>query len=98
MMAWFDARRSQEFGVELAQFYMQRIPLGSDSTAKQFSVKTRDVLEKMGRKIDLFRQQNPLNIYKTARLGHSFKWSLKDAGYDDAYVNHLTQWLVTRLH
>jgi hypothetical protein len=36
-------------------------------------------------------------MYKTAQMGNAFKWALKDAGYDDAYVDRLTEWLVINI-
>ena len=94
---WFDAGACEKFGETLAGFYSQRIPPDAKLTPKQFAAKTDEVLKKMDLQLLQFRQSNVLNFYKTARLGNGFKWALKEAGYDDAYIDRLTAWLVGRL-
>lgn len=94
---WFDAKAAKDFGKSLADFYAQRLPLNTTATPKQFASKSAEVLNKMESQVLQFRQQNKLNVYKTAQIGNAFKWALKDAGYDDAYIDRLTDWLVTRI-
>ena len=48
----------------------------------------------MGREVNSFKQTNQLNTYKTAQMGNTFKWKLKDAGYDDNQIDKLTEWLM----
>ena len=81
----------------MARFYMERMPLTAGLSDKQFASKSRQVLEKMGLQIARFREVNRLNTYKVAQLGNTFKWALKDAGYEDAYIDELTQWLVAKI-
>lgn len=94
---WFSAKAAKEFGSSLARFYIERIPVDTSLSATQFSRKSADVLNKMDLKIRQFKQQERLNFYKTAQMGNAFKWTLKEAGYDDAYVTRLTDWLVTKI-
>ena len=97
LYGWFDATPAKEFGKALAQFFMEQLPLDNKATEKKFSAKTQHVLKKMALRVADFKKTAKLNTYKTAQLGNAFRWTLKDAGYDDAYVETLTTWLVTRL-
>jgi len=94
MFSFFDASSAKELGAGLARFYMERMPLNLALKDKQFAVKSLKVIEQMDAQVKAYRQTHKLNFYKTAQMGNAFKWALKDAGYDDAYVDKLTQWLV----
>lgn len=92
MLSWFDASEAKEFGNSLARFYMNRIPPGSSSgknmpTAK----KQQEVVDKMFQQVARFKLDHKLNVYKKAQLGNAFKWTLKDAGYDPAFVDQFTK-------
>lgn len=96
MFSWFDAKTAKEFGTTMAQFFIQRMPLSAGLTEKQFASKAKFVLEKMKTQVQNFKQQNKLNTYKTAQMGNTFKWTLKDAGYEEAYVDQLTTWFIAQ--
>jgi hypothetical protein len=97
LFSWFDAAAAKDFGADLARFYVERIPAGSAVNEKKFAAKTKEVLDKMALRVAQFKEANTLNTYKKAQLGNAFKWTLRDAGYDSAYIDRLTSWLVTRL-
>ena len=97
MLKWLDAREEQAFGQELARFYIERVPFESPFSEKKFATKTQETLQKLDLQVQKFRQQHRLNIYKKAKLGNSFKWVLRDNGYDTEYVNGLTEWLMLHL-
>lgn len=94
MFSFFDARSAKEFGAEMARFYIAEMPLNMSLKEKQFAVKSLKTMEKMSLLIGSYKQQNKLNIYKVAQMGNAFKWALKDAAYEDDYVDKLTQWFV----
>lgn len=94
MFSFIDAGSAKEFGAGLARFYMERMPLNLVLKEKQFAAKSLKVLEQMELQVKTYRQKNKLNFYKVAQMGNAFKWALKDAGYDDVYIDKLTQWLV----
>ncbi len=97
MFGWLNATAAKEFGAGLAQFYIERIPVTQAVTEKKFATKSKDVFDKMALQVARFKEANQLNTYKKAQLGNAFKWALRDAGYDSAYVDRLTEWLVARL-
>jgi hypothetical protein len=94
---WLDASPSIKFGESLAQFFVENAPHDPKVSEKKFAIKTSAVLERMDRKIEAFKADHKLNIYKKAKLGNAFKWTLKDSGHDKEYIDKLTDWLVTRL-
>ena len=80
----------------MAHFYITRIPPDAvlKEKGKQIAVKAKQAMEQMADQITLFKKQNTLNIYKVAQMGNAFKWTLKDAGYAESYVDKLTQWFI----
>jgi len=94
---WFDAKAANEFGTELATFFMARMPVDTQKSEKKFAVKTSELLGKLSLRVNQFKASNRLNFYTKAKLANSFKWSLKDAGYEAKYVDDLTEWLVKQI-
>ena len=97
MLNWFAAEEAQAFGKTLAQFYIERVPFESPFSTKKFAVKTQETLKKVELQVHAFKTNESLNIYKKAKLGNAFKWTLRDAGYDNPYVDELTEWLMLHL-
>lgn len=97
MLGWIDAKKAEEFGTELAQFLIEKMPPDKERNERKLESKTEYLLTKMEIKIGKFKQEERLNVYKTAKLGNAFRWQLKDAGYDQAYIERLVEWLVTKL-
>ena len=94
---WFNATAAKDFGATLARFYVERIPFGTTQNDKKFAARTKEVLGKMALQVAKFKESNRLNTYQKAKLGNAFKWTLREAGYDTAYVDRLTEWLVARI-
>lgn len=94
---YFDAKPAKAFGATLAASFTQSVPVDGDIPNRKFSRKAEATLKRMDRMVIEFRGANKLNIYKKAQLGNSFKWHLKDIGYEDAYIDRLTEWLLERL-
>jgi len=97
VFSWFDAKAAKDFGTTMAQFFTAQMPLTAGLTEKQFASKAKFVLKKMDAQVLDFKQQNKLNTYKTAQMGNTFKWTLKDAGYNEAYIDQLTTWFIAKL-
>lgn len=97
LFKWFDAKAANQFGNELAQFFIERMPLDTQKNEKKFAAKTSDLLSKLSLRLSQFKSSSKLNFYTKAQLANSFKWTLKDAGYDAKYIDDLTEWLVKQL-
>ncbi len=96
MLSWFDAKEARAFGEALAEYFAERIPVDSDLKEKKFAARTQQVLTKLAQQVEQFRRTHKLNVFKKAQLGNAFKWKLRDAGYTQAYVDELTEWLMLR--
>jgi beta-mannanase len=97
LLRWFDARNEKKFGTTLAQFFIERSAATSpDKPTKFIEKKQEELLSKLTQQLLAFKQNNQLNIYKKAQVGNAFKWTLKDAGFDNDYVDQLTSWLMLR--
>lgn len=59
--------------------------------------KVASTIEGALKKAATFKQQHQLGIYKTARLGNTFKWELKEKGYGQEFVDTIVQDLIVRL-
>lgn len=94
MIGWLNARRAGEFGASLAQNFIDKMPPGAMLNESKLASKTEYLLTKMQAQIKAFKQEEALNFYKKAKLSNAFKWKLKDAGYDDAFIEKLMEWLV----
>ena len=97
IFSWLSAKDEKAFGESLARFFAERIPADSDLKAKKFATRAQQVLSSMSLLVDKFKQDHKLNVFKKAQLGNAFKWTLRDAGYDQAYVDELTEWLMLRI-
>lgn len=96
-LSWFDASQEKAFGATLARFFMERSPLDSTGkSAKFIAAKQEALLGKMTQQVDSYKSGRRLNVYKKAQVGNVFKWTLMEAGYEQAYVDDLTRWLMLR--
>jgi hypothetical protein len=92
---WFDARAASEFGITLAEFIAQRIPLSSDKPKS--GKKQQEIFQKAASQITQFKSRKKLNVYTKAKLANSFKWKLLDLGYDKELVDEMTKELLVAL-
>lgn len=95
ILNWFDASESKKFGAALATFYVENNPSAISNKKDKFvEKKQEELLNKLLQQIVRFKHEHSLNVYKKAQIGNSFKWTLKEAGYDPQYVDQLTGWLM----
>ena len=97
IFSWFDAKEASDFGSTLAQMLIERTPADGKVGKGRLTKKHEAMLHQLERHVVKFREGHKLNVYKKAQLGNRFKWTLKDKGYDDEYVDHLTNWLMVHL-
>jgi hypothetical protein len=97
ILEWFDAKKAKEMGESLALYFIKNIPLTERVDEKEFMRKTKKILEALAIQVSEFKKTTKLNMYKRAQLGNTFKWTLKNAGFSDAYINELTIWLVKNI-
>ena len=80
---------------EIARYYPPEP--NADSARKVSQKKVASVLEGSLKKAVDFKKQHKLGIYKTARLGNTFRWKLKELGYGEPFIEALVKDLVIRL-
>lgn len=84
------------FAKMLAQDVAKRYPPAlENSPQKKISPnRVAKVLEDIYAKASDYRQQHRLGVYGKARLGNTFRWELKEAGYSEQFVEVATEGLV----
>lgn len=97
MFKWLSAKNSQAFGSELAGMVKEMVPNDPALTAAKRQSKANYAKEKMQKRIRQFKQEEILNFYKAAKLLNTFKWDLKDAGYDAQLTDSLASWVLITL-
>ena len=87
---WLNTDEVDAFARALAQDLIGRLPLpaagGKSADPARMSV-TREAIEA---RTLAFARKNKVNWYKRAHLTNTFKWALREAGYDDKFVNAWT--------
>ena len=94
---WFETRAARSRGAELAAAFMARVPAGAAWSEQKFAAKVKAAVAELQREAGLFQRDQKPNFYQRAQLGNAFKWALKDAGYEPAYVDELTELLMMQL-
>lgn len=96
MLRWFDTKVIDEFARSIAAELMKRVPPSSlDSGKKKTVGQLKSSHHAIFSRAENFARTTELNIYKRARLGNSFRWALKEAGYPPDLVEAWTYELVT---
>ncbi len=96
---WWNAREVVEIGKALADHLWPRIesehPTGRE--ARPLGVQPHELdsfLRRVAREVGPLK----LNLFKRARLFNSFKWRLREHGFDRAEVDRLTQSMIFQLY
>ena len=97
LFSWFDAREAKAFGTRLAEMLIERTPDEGAVGKGRLTKKHEAMLHQLEQQVVRFRTDHKLNAYKTAQLGNTFKWTLRDRGYDAAYIDQVTNWLLLKL-
>lgn len=93
MFEWFSVKKSKNFGLELAKLVKEHALNDTVRNESKRLSKINYAKEKMQKRIRQFRQEEVLNFYKIAVLLNTFKWELKDAGYDEDMTGALASWI-----
>lgn len=98
MFKWFDTAPAEAFGRDLARLMVDELRGAKlDSLDGKGRKKADRAMERGARKVQEFRASHKMNFYKKAKLANAFLWSLKEAGWPEAYANQMTDWLSMRL-
>ena len=95
----FSSRQVDEFATALAQEVATRFPPQRETDFKHQIKDARLVrlIESIYAKAADYKAREKLGMYKTARLGNTFKWQLKELGYSEQFIDSVTKNLVMHL-
>jgi hypothetical protein len=99
MFGSISGKEVDEFARSLVQEVLRDFP-PEKTERKSKKLSPRKVAATVDRIIGravAFKREHRLGIYKTARLGNTFKWELKERGYDSQFIDAVMQDLVVRL-
>lgn len=86
----FGSRKTEDadaFAVALAREFATLFPAGTDAAeGKRFA----RAVDEICNRARAFQRENQLGIYGRAKIGTSFKFELKNAGYPDEFIDSLT--------
>lgn len=97
MFKWLSAKNAEAFGSELAKLVAEFVPNDPNLSESKRQSKANYAKERMLKRIRQFKQEEILNFYKTAKLLNTFKWDMKDAGYDSKLTDSLASWILINL-
>ena len=97
ILNWFDANESKKFAEELAQSFMEKDAQSQPDSKKKSVLKKQKLLNTVFQEVGNFKRTHQLNIYKKAQFANTFKWALKEAGYEDAYIDEFVKEIMLRL-
>ncbi|MSQ70767.1 MAG: hypothetical protein EXR27_05675 [Betaproteobacteria bacterium] len=95
----FSPSKTNEFAKTLAQDIAKRYPPAFANNPEQMVSAKRltTILEDAFSRAHQFNQENRLGMFKKAKLGNTFKWELKEMGYDEKFVEMATEGLIVYL-
>ena len=100
MFDWFDAKQAVAFAKMIVEEVNRIFPRDASrekpARSRKEALKEMKKLEGLVRRVQVFAQQNRLNIYKKARLLNTVKWDLREAGHEEVLINE-TVALVARI-
>jgi len=94
---WFNCREIDELVDSIVADLVKRFPPGGldHMPAEKAAKRLKGVHNAAFQRVDTFARSRRLNLYKKAHLGNRFKWSLREAGYPDAFADALSSEFVT---
>ena len=95
----FGPSKTDEFAKNLAQDIAKRYPPAIANNPEQMVSQKRltAILEDAFTRARQFNSDNQLGMFKKAKLGNTFKWELKEMGYDEKFVDMATEGLIVYL-
>ena len=96
VLGWFDTRGVVAFAQEAARDIQAALPPG-EAPRRVRGDKRAKRLERVIANARRFAAENKLNAYKKAKLMNTLKWSLKEAGYPEEFIDDIVGLMLTSL-
>lgn len=96
---FFGNSKVDEFAKSLAQDIAKRYPPAIANNPEQMISQKRltTILEDVFNRAHQFNSEHRLGMFKKAKLGNTFKWELKEMGYDEKFIDMATEGLIVYL-
>jgi len=96
MIKLFSTSEVDKFAKDLAKDIGERYPVAvaNDPARKVSANRLTAILEDAFGQASDFASKNKLGAFKKAKLGNTFRWELKEMGYDDKFVEVATEGLI----
>ena len=96
MLKLFSTSDVDKFAKDLAKDIGERYPvaIANDPARKVSANRLTAILEDAFNQASEFTANNKLGYFKKAKLGNTFRWELKEMGYDEKFVELATEGLV----
>lgn len=98
-MGLFSGKEVKEFAIQLAAEVARRYsPAMEKGEDRKISAKgISNILEEAYQKAVDFKREQRLGFIRTAKLGNTFRWELKELGYSESFVEVVTEGLIVYL-
>ncbi len=95
----FGASKVDEFAKNLAQDIAKRYPPAIANNPERMVSQKRltNILEEAFSRAHQFNQEQKLSMFRKAKLGNTFKWELKEMGYEKGFIDMATEGLIVYL-
>lgn len=95
----FAASKIDGFAKSLAQDIAKRYPPAIANNPEQMVSQKRltTILEEAFNRAHQFNRDHKLGMFRKAKLGNTFKWELKEMGYEENFVEMATEGLIVYL-
>jgi len=91
------SRDIEQFATKLAREFVEACPLAETKGERGSVKKLASAIDAACERAAAFQKEKKLGVYGKAKLGTTFKWELKELGYDDEFVDEFTRNLLLRL-
>jgi hypothetical protein len=91
-------RKIDEFSVSLAEEYISASSLEEGKSSKKYYKKLDRADNALNSKIENFKKENKLGIYRKARIGNKFMWFLLEHGVEKELAEDITKKILLKLN
>ena len=98
LTAWFNASEVIAFAEEVADEVDKLFPLDERQNKPRNAKKEQKKLDILLIRVRAFSSKMRPNLYKKAKFLNTVKWTLRDAGHDEQFVNDVVALFATSLN
>ena len=96
-MLFKRSRDIEQFATELARDFAKHYSIADAQSERNTVKKLTHAMDVAIERAVSFHKEKKLGVYGKAKLGTTFKWELKELGYNDEFVDEFTRNVLLRL-